>query len=58
MKLLPVCIEEREVIERLSRCTQFPESVSFVFNLFPTFNYRFTALKYRNVALKSRTKFG
>jgi hypothetical protein len=42
---------------QLSRCTQFPESRSFVFNPFPGFDCIFTALKSRTVALKTRTKF-
>jgi len=40
----------------LSRCTKFPESRSFVFNLFPGFNCIIAALKSRIIARKSRTK--
>jgi hypothetical protein len=38
---------------RVSRCTQIPEQRLVVINLFPGFDCRFTALKSRNVALKS-----
>jgi hypothetical protein len=41
----------------LSRCTQFPESRLFVFNPFPGFDCIATALKFRTVAHKTRTKF-
>jgi hypothetical protein len=41
----------------LSRCTQFPESRFFVFNLFPGFECMVVALKPRNSVLKPRTKF-
>jgi hypothetical protein len=39
----------------LSGCTKFPESRSFVFNLFPGFNCIIAALKSRIIAGKSRT---
>jgi hypothetical protein len=42
----------------MSRCTQIPEYRPFVINRFPIIHCSFTALKSRNVALKSRTKFG
>jgi hypothetical protein len=48
----------RELALQLSRCTQMPECRSLGINDFPVFDCKFTALKYRNVALKSRTKFG
>jgi hypothetical protein len=40
----------------VSGCTKFPESRSFVFNLFPGFNCIIAALKSRIIAGKSRTK--
>jgi DNA invertase Pin-like site-specific DNA recombinase len=46
-----------ELTRWVSRCTQIPESCSFVINLFPGINCQFTALKCRNVALKHRTNF-
>jgi len=42
---------------QLSRCTQFPESRLFVFNIFPGFACIVTAMKSRTVAQKNRTKF-
>jgi hypothetical protein len=39
----------------LSGCTKFPESRSFVFNLFPGFNCIIAALKSRIIAFKSRS---
>ena len=50
-------LENRRALESVSRCTQMLESRSFVFNPFPGFDCIFTALKSRNVALKSRTKW-
>jgi len=41
---------------QLSGCAKFPESRSFVFNLFPGFTCIIAALKSRIIARKSRTK--
>ena len=41
----------------VSRCTKFPESRLFIFNLFPGFNYAIIAVRSRTFALKRRTKF-
>jgi hypothetical protein len=43
--------------QELSRCTQIPEIRLFVFNPFPGFDCIVTALKFRIVAHKTRTKF-
>jgi hypothetical protein len=40
----------------LSRCTQIPESRSFVFNPFPGFNCIVAALKSRTIAQKTHSK--
>jgi hypothetical protein len=52
---LELNIFEREC-GQLSGSTKFPESRSFVFNLFPGFSCIMAALKSRIIARKSRTK--